>query len=67
MFLWNWLYRFKVKYFLTKTMGAKDIDKVKCQIRWHRCGILVRNNQMNQKANSVDPDQMARMFQLIWI
>ncbi len=29
--------------------------------------ILVRNNLMNQKANSVDPDQMARMCRLIWI
>jgi hypothetical protein len=28
--------------------------------------ILVRNN-MNQKANSLDPDQTAWIFQLIWI
>jgi hypothetical protein len=29
--------------------------------------ILVRNNLMNQKANSLDLDQTKYMFQLIWI
>jgi hypothetical protein len=29
--------------------------------------MLVRNNLINQKANSADPDQTCRLWQLIWI
>jgi hypothetical protein len=39
-----------------------------CRLIWICPGIiLVRNNLLNEEANSLDPDQMARMFRLIWI
>jgi hypothetical protein len=35
-------------------------------IRFCTVHVMVRNNLRNQKANTVDPDQIAQMCQLIW-
>jgi hypothetical protein len=38
-----------------------------CLIKICTVCLLIKNNPINQKANGADPDQMARMCQLIWI
>ena len=53
---------------MSETSVNPDQPAHPCHLIWIFTGyIFVRNNLMNKKANSLDPEQMAEICLLMWI
>jgi hypothetical protein len=53
-------------FYLDQCRSRSDSTSVSSDLNYNVC-LLVRNNLMNLRANSLDPDQLAQMCRLIWI